>query len=170
MPATVVISQHQGKNPAKRQLEEELATALSSDENVQVALVPHLYDLSANHSAMELLRSITGDLIVLSWLYPRGSRWILDRQNVRGHEGLSLLESKAGEDDDDEEDVPESSPSNSEVTQLRNGIPDRRIYCIDLRDHDDEGDGAPRRAPDCAKQLVLAVGHRVGRPANPNKG
>ena len=137
---TVVISQHQGKTPAKRQLEEELATALSSDGNVRVALVPHLYDLSATHSATEFLRSITGNLIMLSWLYPRGSRWILDRQNVRGHEGVSLLESQSSDDDQEEQtrlSHEEAEKPESEVLKLRNGVPNRQIYCIDLRDHSD---------------------------------
>ena len=140
MPTTVVISQAQGKNPAKRQLEEELAMALLSDANVEVALVPHLYDLSATHSATEFLRSMTGDLIVLSWLYPRSSRWILDRQNVRGHEGVTQLDSKS--DDDDEEELAhitmaEEADANQQVKHLRNGVPNRRIYCLDLRDHTD---------------------------------
>lgn len=136
----VVISQHQGKNPAKRQLEEELVTALSSDGNVAVALVPHLYDLSATHSATEFLRSITGDIIVLSWLYPRSSRWILDRQNVRGHEGVTLLDSKSNDDDEEEQTRitrEDSARPESEVLRLRNGIPNRRIYCLDLREHSD---------------------------------
>lgn len=140
MPTTVIISQAQGKNPAKRQLEEELATALSSDGNVAVALVPHLYDLSATHSATEFLRSITGDIIVLSWLYPRSSRWILDRQNVRGHEGVTLLDSKSDDDDKEEQTRitrDEATKPESEVLRLRNGIPNRRIYCLDLRDHTD---------------------------------
>lgn len=137
---TVVISQHQGKNPAKRQLEEELATALSSDGNVAVALVPHLYDLSAQHSATEFLRSLPGDLIVLSWLYPRSIRWILDRQNVRGHEGITLLESQSNDDDEEQQTRitrEEAAQPESEVLKLRNGIPNRRVYCLDLRDHSD---------------------------------
>jgi NAD-dependent dihydropyrimidine dehydrogenase PreA subunit len=145
MLTTVVISQHQGKNPAKRQLEEELVTALSSDENVRVALVPHLYDLSATHSAMEFLRSISGDLIVLSWLYPRSSRWILDRQNVRGHEGVTQLQSQSSAEDEEEQtrtshadlSREDEARSDSDVLRRRNGIPNRRIYCLDLRDHSD---------------------------------
>ena len=116
---TVVISQAQGKNPAKQQLEEELVTALSSEENVEVSLVPNLYDLSAEHSGTQFLRSIPGDVIVLSWLYPRGARWILDRQNVRGHEGVSLLESKSEEDSDEAlpEDEEELFIEQEEVVQ-----------------------------------------------------
>ena len=154
MPTTVVISQAQGKNPAKQQLEAELVAALSSDGNVEVSLVPNLYDLAADHSAMQFLRSIPGDVIVLSWLFPRAARWILDRQNVRGHEGVSLLESKS----DDEESTNESparkngngrhGPDDAKKNGNGNGnghgtepdlrpVPNRKIYCLDLRDHSD---------------------------------
>lgn len=129
---TVVISQAQGKNPVRRQLEEEVAAALIVDPDVDVSLVPHLYDMAADHTGMLFLRSVPGDLVVLTWLYPRAARWTLDRQGVRGHEGLTLLKAE-GEDDEDDE---------SEVEQEPNGIgsvdvPDRKIYCIDLRGYSD---------------------------------
>ena len=73
---TVVISQGQGKNPTKRHLEEELAATLLMDPDVDVSLVPHLYDLTADHTGMLFLKSIPGEVIVLSWLYPRAARWV----------------------------------------------------------------------------------------------
>ncbi len=151
---SVVISQAQGKNPAKLQLEEELVAALSSDENVKVSLVPNLYDLAADHSAMQFLRSIPGDVIVLSWLFPRAARWILDRQNVRGHEGVSLLESKSDDAESDDESPARKNGNGrhgpDDVKKNGNGngnghgdvpdsppVPNRKIYCLDLRDHSD---------------------------------
>ena len=80
---TVVISQGQGKNPARRHLEEEIAAQLLMDPEVDVSLVPHLYDVSRDHTGMLFLRSLPGDLVVLSWLYPRAARWILDRDGVK---------------------------------------------------------------------------------------
>ena len=124
---TVVISQSQGKNPAKRALEEELAAALIFDETVDVSLVPHLYDMSADHTGMMFMRSVPGDVLVLSWLYPRASRWILDRAGVRGHEGVSLL----NQEDDEEFEEQESNGIGSV------DIPNRKVYCVDLRDHED---------------------------------
>jgi NAD-dependent dihydropyrimidine dehydrogenase PreA subunit len=118
---TVVISQGQGLNPAKRQLEEELAARLIMDSSINVSIVPHLYDMSADHSGMLFLRSVPGDLVVLSWLYPRAARWTLDRQGVRGKEGTTLLVT----DEDDEENPPEGIGSTD--------VPNRRIYCIDFR-------------------------------------
>lgn len=126
---TVVISQAQGRNPIKRQLEEDIATALIAEPGVDVSLVPHLYDMSQDHSGMLFLRSVPGNLIVLGWLYERAIRWTLDRANIRGKEGMTLLKSADEESDEDEDD---------EDTRQYNGIgsvnvPNRRIYCIDLR-------------------------------------
>ena len=90
---TVVISQHQGKNPAKRQLEEELAMQCILDPEVEVSIVPNLYDLSHDHSGMLFLRNIPGDVVVLSWLYPRATHWILDRAGVKGKMGTVLVTS-----------------------------------------------------------------------------
>ncbi|MEI6539367.1 MAG: ferredoxin family protein, partial [Planctomycetota bacterium] len=99
---TVVISQGQGRNPVRRQLEEDIATMLLTEPGVDVSLVPHLYDMSHDHTGLLFLRSVPGNLIVLSWLYDRAARWTLDRTGVRGHEGLSLL--KSAEEDAEDED------------------------------------------------------------------
>lgn len=126
---TVVISQAQGKNPVKRDLEESLAAALIMDPQVDVSMVPHLYDLSPDHTGMLFLKSLPGDVVVLSWLYPRGIRWVLDRQNVRGNHGITLLKP----DDEDDFEEPEEELNGVRDTE----IPDRKIYCIDLRVRDD---------------------------------
>lgn len=131
---TVVLSQAQGKNPAKRQLEEELAAALILNPDVDVSLVPHLYDMPADHTGLLFLRSVPGDLVVLSWMYPRAARWILNRQGVRGQEGLTLL--KAAGESDDEEEFDETNEAD-ETEQPRGigvgDVPNRKIYCLDLR-------------------------------------
>src|SRR5436853_3762827 len=98
---TVIISQSPGKNPVKRDLEETIAAALLLDPAVDVSLVPHLYDLTGDHSGMLFLKSVRGDMILLSWLFPRAARWILDRNFVKGHEGVSLLKAPPSEDDED---------------------------------------------------------------------
>jgi len=130
---TVVISQAQGKNPAKRELEESLAAALLMESDLEVSLVPHLYDLSADHTGTLFLQAIRGDVVVLSWLYPRASHWVLDRQGVRGQEGLVLLKEEINEEDQED---PEAADSNSvpyENLERNKSIPNRKIYSIDLR-------------------------------------
>jgi NAD-dependent dihydropyrimidine dehydrogenase PreA subunit len=129
---TIVISQSQGKNPLKRQLEEEIAAELIMNPDVDVSLVPHLYDMSSDHTGMLFLRSVPGNLVVLAWLYPRATRWVLDRQGVKGHEGLSLLDSE-----DDDEDTPQNFDKDDEDQESQGigaaDVPDRKIYCLDLR-------------------------------------
>ncbi len=102
------------------------------ESDLEVSLVPHLYDLSADHTGTLFLQAIQGDVVVLSWLYPRASHWVLDRQGVRGHEGIVLLKSEVDESEED----PEASESNStpfENPERNKSIPDRKIYSIDLR-------------------------------------
>lgn len=123
---TVVISQAQSKNPARRQLEEEIATQLMLGGDAEVSLVPHLYDLTADHTGMLFLQGIPGDLVVLSWLYPRAARWILDRNGIQGKEGISELR-----EEEDDEDIEEAAPSADAIGSLN--PPNRKIYAIDLR-------------------------------------
>src|SRR5947199_5772872 len=100
---TVVLSQAQGKNPAKRALEESLAAALILEAGLDVSVVPYLYDLDAQHTGRLFLESVTGDLVVLCWNFPRAAFWLLDRDGIRGHFGESQLKPPADEVDDEEE-------------------------------------------------------------------
>lgn len=133
---TVVVSQHQGKNPQKLRLEEEIAAALIMEPDVDVSLVPHLYDMHAEHTGLLFLRAVPGDLVVLSWLYPRAARWILDRQGIKGGEGATLLKGDDEEDDEiAENDNGSDEPGGIGAVQ----VPDRRIYCVDFRSADEPG-------------------------------
>jgi NAD-dependent dihydropyrimidine dehydrogenase PreA subunit len=136
---TVVISQGQGRNPVRRKLEEDIATALIAEEGIDVSLVPHLYDMSQDHSGMLFLRSVPGNLILLSWLYERATRWTLDRANIRGHEGLSLLKSAEENEDEDDEDSDEKEERAYHGIGSVN-VPNRRIYAIDLRASENSDD------------------------------
>ncbi|MHC4876576.1 MAG: ATP-binding protein [Planctomycetota bacterium] len=123
---TVVISQHQGRNPAKRKLEEDIAVALMMNPDVEVSIIPNLYDLSADHSGTLFLKAIKGDLVVLGWLYPRAIQWVLDRNGIKGHAGTVLL--KSGEEDESDE---EFEVSDDAIGAL--DVPDRLLYPIDLK-------------------------------------
>ena len=129
---TVVLSQGQSKNPAKRRLEEEIAASLIMDPTIDFSIVPHVYDLTADHPGMLFLKSATGDLLVLTWLYARATRWLLDRAGVKGIEGKSLLAAE------DERDEPEVAGEQAEISGIGAAdVPNRRLYCLDLRDHAD---------------------------------
>jgi NAD-dependent dihydropyrimidine dehydrogenase PreA subunit len=126
---TVVLSQAQGKNPAKRALEEALAAALILEPGLDVSVVPYLYDLGADHTGRLFLESVAGDMVVLGWMYPRAAFWLLDRDGIKGHYGESQLKPPAADEDDDEEGEPEPPKGIGAVD-----VPDRHIYCLDLRD------------------------------------
>jgi len=126
---TVVLSQAQGKNPAKRALEEAVVAALIMEPGLDVSVVPYLYDLDAQHTGRLFLESVPGDMVVLSWLYPRAAFWLLDRDGIKGHFGESQLKA-ADADDDEEEGQPEPPKGIGAVD-----VPDRYIYCLDLRDY-----------------------------------
>ncbi len=87
----VVLSQAQGKHPAKRALEEAIAAALILEPGLDVSVVPHLYDLDQDHTGRLFLESIPGDMVVLAWMYSRAAFWVLDRDGIKGHFGESQL-------------------------------------------------------------------------------
>lgn len=126
---TVVLSQAQGRHPGKRALEESLAASLIMEPGLDVSIVPYLYDLDANHTGRLFLESIGGDMVVLSWLYPRAAFWLLDRDNIKGHFGATQLKPPAADDDEDAEEAPAPPQGIGAV-----GVPERMIYCLDLRD------------------------------------
>ncbi len=130
---TVVLSQAPGKHPAKRALEESVVAALLLEPDVEVSVVPNLYDLGPDHTGRLFLGSVKGDMVVLSWLYPRAAFWLLDRDGIQGHFGETKLKPPAEEDEEEEAetDTPTEKP---EAIGPAGVIPDRHIYTLDLRD------------------------------------
>lgn len=131
---TVVLSQAQGKNPAKRALEESIVAALILEPGLEVSVVPYLYDLGADHTGRLFLEGVTGDMVVLSWLYPRAAFWLLDRDGIKGHWGESQLKPPAADDDLDEDEDGEAKEPEPPKGIGSVDVPDRHIYCLDLRD------------------------------------
>lgn len=127
-PLTVVISAGQSRNPEKRALEQAVADAASQLDDVHVLCLPHLYDLSPSGQSFSTLKEVTGDLVVISWLYDRAAHWILDSNGVRGQIGPVELKS----DFDEDEDVEEEAPAEARVIDDQ-PRPSRHIYCLDFR-------------------------------------
>ena len=127
---TVIVSRGQSRAPEKRQLEAAIAEAAGAVPGVTTLSIPHLYDLPPGGETIQQLRSIPGDLLVLSWIYPRAAHWVLDRAGIRGQYGEVQLK-EAEEEDDDAESMDEN-PLESRVTDAA-PRPDRHIYSLDLR-------------------------------------
>src|SRR5262249_19609034 len=128
---TVVLSQAQGKHPVKRALEESIAAALIMEPGLDVSVVPYLYDLGPDHTGRLFLESVSGDMVLLTWLYPRAAFWVLDRDGIKGYWGETQLKPPADDEEMDEEEAAEPEPPKG-IGAL--GVPDRHIYCLDLRD------------------------------------
>src|SRR5215218_7057050 len=150
---TVVLSQAPGKHPAKRSLEECIVAALIMEPDLEVSVVPNLYDLGPDHTGRLFLGSVKGDMVVLSWLYPRAAFWLLDRDGIKGHFGETRLKPPSDDEDESETDTPVDKP---EAIGPAGEIPDRHIYTLDLRDsnkHEAFVAEVKRIAAECAARL-----------------
>src|SRR3954447_2165939 len=108
---TVVLSQAPGKHPAKRSLEESIVAALLLEPDLELSVVPNLYDLGPDHTGRLFLGGVKGDMVVLSWLFPRAAFWLLDRDGIKGHFGETLLKPPS-----DEDEVAEETPTEKPET------------------------------------------------------
>jgi len=97
---TVVLSRWPENEPAKRQREEQLVAGLRRDARIGVTVVPHLYYLYADDPALRSLKAATGELVVLAWLYPRATRWVLHQHGISEHaeRHISCLDLRASDD------------------------------------------------------------------------
>jgi NAD-dependent dihydropyrimidine dehydrogenase PreA subunit len=162
---TVVLSQGQGKNPSKRNLEECIVAALIMEPGLDVSVIPYLYDLDAGHTGRLFLEGVQGDMVVLSWLYPRAAFWLLDRDGIRGHFGESNLKPPAEDEEEDEEEAGEPEPPKG-IGSVE--IPDRHIYCLDLRDFNTHGpyiEEIRRIAAECRERHEAKHRAKAGPPA-----
>jgi NAD-dependent dihydropyrimidine dehydrogenase PreA subunit len=119
----VVLSRDRTGRPDHERLENELIDGLESRADVDLTVLSHLYDLPADGPAIERIQQVADDVIVLSWLYPRSAFWVLDANGVRGR--LGRTSSLA-------HDEPEEAPARANAVD----VPDRTIWCLDLRTHD----------------------------------
>ncbi len=128
---SVVISQSPSKNPVKRKLEEDIVAALLFENGIDVTVVPNLYDIKPDSTSMLALNSISGNVVVCSWLFERAGHWVLDRFGVMGQVGAVLL----ANDDEEEFDENTEDPSTDDKPVVNDSreIPNRKIYCLDFK-------------------------------------
>jgi NAD-dependent dihydropyrimidine dehydrogenase PreA subunit len=162
---TVVLSQAQGKHPAKRALEEAITAALIMEPGLDVSVIPYLYDIDKEHTGRLFLESVPGDMVVLAWMFPRAAFWVLDRDGIKGHFGETQL--KPPDLDDEDEEEAEAKPEPSKGIGAF-GVPDRYIYCLDLRDissHEPYLNEIQRIASECRqRQDAKLTDHRQAQP------
>ncbi len=115
---TLILCELPNLQRSKETLEAQLESLSNSRPGVELVVAPHLYDLAPDGPAMEHLRSIQDDLIVLSALYPRAAYWALAANDIEGRMGQTSF-------------LP------AEETEAPSEEKKRTIWCIDLRPHAD---------------------------------
>src|SRR5260370_21856624 len=98
-------------HPDKGALEDSIVQALIVAPGLDVSVVPYLYDLDPQHTGRLFLESITGDMVMLSWLYPRAAFWVLDRDGIKGRYVESQLKPPAADDEDENKESGEPEPT-----------------------------------------------------------
>lgn len=131
---TVVVSRGQSRAPEKRALENAIVELAGELAGATVMSIPHIYDLRPSGETVPQLREVEGDIVFLTWVFPRAARWVLDRHGISGHTGEVLLT----DHDDNEEDAKAATdnPLTDRVIDSRD-LPDRKIFCLDLRVSED---------------------------------
>jgi NAD-dependent dihydropyrimidine dehydrogenase PreA subunit len=129
------------------------------EPDLEVSVVPNLYDLGPDHTGRLFLDAVKGDMVVLSWLYPRAAFWLLDRDGVKGHFGETRLKPPTDDEDEaaEENETPVDRP---EPIGPAGEIPDRHIYTLDLRDsnkHEDFVAEIRRIASECRERREAAA-------------
>jgi len=165
---TVVLSQTRSKNPGKRRLEEDIATALLLEPGIDFAVTPNVYDLSPGDTGLLYLNSVKGHLILLTWQYPRAAHWLLDRNGISGKQGVTLLKSLGEEDDEESGGADEEEHRGIGPAEIL----DRYIFCLDLRAYDDAGvyvEEIKRIAEEVSVKLVPLTGLRTDSDLSDSK-
>jgi hypothetical protein len=127
MPEKIAVILAKDRHPSIQQqaLHDRLLAGLEHRAGLDVTVVPHLYDLAPDGPVVRFLRSIRADMIVLAWLYPRSTYWVLEASGIQGRLGRT---SSLGEEEPLES--PQRKPSRHERQ-------DRTFWCFDLRRHDE---------------------------------
>jgi len=114
---SVIISRPQTATEGLKSLEEKLLKAVSGRDDLRAVVSPSLYDLPPESDAVQALRKLEEPLVVCAYLNPRAAFWVLHANGITGRMGSSPLI---------REEMDE---------QPRSDLPDRKIWCFDLREH-----------------------------------
>jgi len=123
----VFISQGQSRNPIKRELETLVSEQLAQHQQLDVIRIPNLYDLTPANQSLTTLQDISGDFVIITWLYDRSTHWILDRNKISGQVGEIELTIET-DDEDAEMELEDEDEKERVVASL--DIPNRKIFSL----------------------------------------
>jgi Pyruvate/2-oxoacid:ferredoxin oxidoreductase delta subunit len=123
----VFISQGQSRNPIKRELETLVSEQLAQHQQLDVIRIPNLYDLTPANQSLTTLQDISGDFVIITWLYDRSTHWILNRNKISGQVGEIELIIET-DDEDAEMELEDEDEKERVVASL--DIPNRKIFSL----------------------------------------
>ena len=88
----VVVSQSSSGTAAGRHLEEALITSLLVESGLDLNIVPHLEDLSHDHTGLLCLEGIQGAMVLISWLSPAEAQLVLSRSGIGSRLGRTRFD------------------------------------------------------------------------------
>jgi NAD-dependent dihydropyrimidine dehydrogenase PreA subunit len=94
-----------------------------------VLRIPHLYDLAKDGQTFKTLQAVTGDIVLITWLFTRAAHWILDRNGVQGQVGHVELVDEQEEGDEAQSQLENEEPRVADSRPR----PDRQIFSLDFR-------------------------------------
>ncbi len=109
----VVLSKSRDAHSGQLLLEQKLLDVVSLRPDVELTVIPHLYDLTPDGPAIDAIRAMPSDLFVLCWLYPRAAYWTLDAHGIRGR--LGPMSSSPPDDADQPAEPAESAPQRTSL-------------------------------------------------------
>ncbi|MHB8972603.1 MAG: ATP-binding protein [Pirellulaceae bacterium] len=136
---------------------------LMMTQGFDVTVIPHLYDLSPDSTALLALQGLAGDFILLSWLYPRAAHWTLDRHDIRGRHGETALKSAWDERTKKWERKTQEYRTDERTPRVidQRPEPNRTIFHLDLRSSEDPRvylDEVRRIAAELSQPVVQLLG------------
>lgn len=123
-PLSIFVSENREPSAPGLALQEALLQGLATRPAVELTVIPHLYDLTADGVPLSQIKQVEGDLVLFCWLYPRAAFWVLDAHDIAGRMGRTAFLP-----DEEMETMPAS----------RNGAGGRSVWCFDLREQTKAG-------------------------------
>lgn len=111
-PIPVILCEPRDPDAKRAALGAQLLAALGDRPDIALTVVPHPTDLASDGPVAEFLRSLSGDVIVLAWMFTRTAYWLLRARGLEGRPG----------------DVEHQSDPEQDA--------ERTLHCLDLRQFD----------------------------------
>jgi NAD-dependent dihydropyrimidine dehydrogenase PreA subunit len=118
---TVIVAENRTPTSQQEALVAAIVAGLSRRTELNVAVVGHLYDLAPIGPAVQQLRALAGDLVVLAWMYPRSAYWVLQAHGISGRPAPTTSSQESG--------------SAAALSHAGAKAQDRTVWCLDLRNH-----------------------------------